>query len=108
MLRILVTGTNNEEGLKELIKFERFLNRAFRILCKSRVKSIKICYYKGNYARINKATESSFSSDNISQYFPNEFSIPIQDATYGQQQSNLINQANAFQGVNLIYAVDTN
>lgn len=107
MLRILVTGANNEKGRKQLREFEKFLNRVFRILYKSRVKSIKICYYKGNCARINKTTESSFNNGDILQYFPNEFSEPIQDATYGQQQSNLIHQANEFQGVNLIYAVDT-
>ncbi|HBJ1647129.1 UNVERIFIED_ORG: hypothetical protein B2H98_00750 [Clostridium botulinum] len=98
MLRILVTGANNEEGRKELREFEKFLNREFRILYKSRVKCIKICYYKGKCARIKKTTDSLFNNSNI-----------LQDSTYAQQQqSNLINQANAFQGVNLIYAVDTN
>lgn len=108
MLRILVTGANNKEGRKELRKFEEFLNRVFRILYKSRVKSIKICYYKGKCARINKTTGSLFYNNNILQNLSNEISVTIQDATYGQQQSNLINQANEFQGVNLIYAVDTN
>ncbi|KIL07488.1 hypothetical protein SR42_00050 [Clostridium botulinum] len=98
MLRILVTGANNEEGRKELREFEKFLNREFRILYKSRVKCIKICYYKGKCARIKKTTDSLFNNSNI-----------LQGSTYAQQQqSNLINQANAFQGVNLIYAVDTN
>ncbi len=98
MLRILVTGANNEEGRKELREFEKFLNREFRILYKSRVKCIKICYYKGKCARIKKTTDSLFNNSNI-----------LQDSTYAQQQqSNSINQANAFQGVNLIYAVDTN
>ena len=108
MLSILVTGANNEEGRKELREFEEFLNRAFIIMHKSRVKCTKICYYKGKGARINRTDFNRFFNDSdILQDPSNAISVLIQDPIYAQQQSTLIHQANGFQGVNLIYAVDT-
>lgn len=83
MLSISVTGADNEEGRQELRKFHKFLNTAFIITQKSSAKFTKIDYDKGKYLNTNRTTRA-------------------------QQQSNLIHQANEFQGVNLIYAVDTN
>ena len=109
MLSILVTGANNEEGRKELREFEEFLNRAFIIMHKSRVKCTKICYYKGKGARINRTPINRvFNNSDILQDASNAISVIIQDSTYAQQQTNLIHQGNGLQGVNLIYAVDTN
>lgn len=108
MLSILVTGANNEEGRYELRKFEEFLNRSFIIMHKSRVDCMKICYYKGKGAPINRATFNRLFNDINeleSRYYP--VAVTIQDRIYAQQQSNIIHQAGRFQGVNLIYAVDT-
>ena len=106
MLSILVAGANNEEGLKEIREFEAFLNRAFRILYKQRVKCIKICYYKVKGTRINRTTTNRmFNNVNVSQKLYDSIPVTTQNS---QQQTNLIHQANLFQGVNLIYAVDTN
>lgn len=108
MLSILVTAANTEEGRKELKEFEEFLNRSFRIIHKSRVKCMKICYYKGKGACVNRASINKlFNNSNILQDPSNAVSVIVQDPTYAQQQSTLIHQSNEFQGVNLIYAVDT-
>jgi hypothetical protein len=44
---------------------------------------------------------------NLYQAVSSSFGNSIQNATFAQQQSNLIHQATTTQGVNLIYAVDT-
>ncbi|GAO98952.1 killing trait [Caedimonas varicaedens] len=44
---------------------------------------------------------------NLYQAVSNSFALGIQNATFAQQQSNMIHQTTTTQGVNLIYAVDT-
>jgi hypothetical protein len=44
---------------------------------------------------------------NLYQATSSAFANSIQNATFAQQQSNLIHQATTTQGVNLIYAMDT-
>ncbi|MEB3703328.1 RebB family R body protein (plasmid) [Candidatus Bealeia paramacronuclearis] len=44
---------------------------------------------------------------NLYQSSANSLAQSIQNATFAQQQSNLIHQATTTQGINLIYAVDT-
>lgn len=44
---------------------------------------------------------------NLYQAVSSSFANSIQNATFAQQQSNLIHQATTTQGVNLIYAMDT-
>ena len=77
MLSISVTGTNNNEGQQELSDFDVFMNRSF------------------NESTLLQVTTSTL------------FEVPIQDTLYAQQQTNLIHQAHVFQGVNLIYSVNT-
>ncbi|MEG0752368.1 MAG: RebB family R body protein [Angelakisella sp.] len=110
MLSISVTGADNEEGLQELREFDKLLNKSFTITHKSSIKFTKIYYYKKKYLNTNRSTiDRIFNESNILQAaIAAGFAVPIQDATYTQQQSNLIHQANVFQGVNLIYSVNTN
>lgn len=108
MLRILVTGENSEEGLRELRKFEAFLNREFIIRCKARVKCIKICCYKVKGTRINSGTtDRLYNNNSLLQDADDLIPVEIQNLIDSQSQSNIIHQANLGQGVNLIYAVDT-
>ena len=53
------------------------------------------------------AESAAVATSNLDQAASNSLSNSIQNATFGQQQSNLIHQATTTQGVNLIYAVDT-
>ncbi|MEG0133896.1 MAG: hypothetical protein RSA29_15770 [Clostridium sp.] len=108
MLNILVTAANNEEGRRELREFEEFLNRVFVIRHKSRTRGMKICYYKGKSAHINRTDFNRFlNNSDLLEDPSNAVSVIIRDPVYAQQQSTLIHQANPYQGVNLIYAVDT-
>jgi hypothetical protein len=53
------------------------------------------------------AESAAVATSNLYQAASNSLSNSIQNATFGQQQSNLIHQATTTQGINLIYAVDT-
>ena len=50
---------------------------------------------------------AAVATSNLYQAASSALANAIQNATFGQQQSNLIHQATTTQGVNLIYAVDT-
>ena len=70
----------------------------------------KFYYEKENYLNINRTTiNRDFNENNILKILnSNVFSASTQEVTQAQPQTNLIHQANVFQGVNLIYSVNTN
>lgn len=55
----------------------------------------------------NLAASGANALSNLYQVVSNSMTHAIQNAAFGQQQTNTIHQATTTQGVNLIYAVDT-
>ena len=53
------------------------------------------------------AESAAIATSNLYQAASSALANAVQNATFGQQQGNMVHQAATAQGVNLLYAVDT-